>query len=124
MNTEEIKEVESLKEIRKIAEIFEKLYSNVKEPEFPTGTIPVAVAAEAIKKDAEWIRAGIINGWFPVGYATLDGERVTSLRQLRSNRRADYTIFPNKFYKETGFVWRGEKTVAELRERVVRENET
>lgn len=110
--------VESLEEIRKIAGIFERMSATVKEPEFPPGTIPISVAAVAIGKNPEWIRAGIINGWFPVGYATLDGEQVKSFRQVKPDRRLDYTIFPNKFWRETGFIWKGEKTVDQIKERV------
>lgn len=76
-------------------------------PEFAAGTIPVEVAANVLGKSKSWIQAGIICGWFPVGYATLGGKLVQSLDEIKSNRRIDYTIIPKKFWEETGYVWKG-----------------
>ena len=76
-------------------------------PEFATGNIPVKTAAKILGKAPQWVQAGIICGWFPVGYATLDGHLVKSLEEIRSDRRIDYTIIPKKFWEITGYVWRG-----------------
>lgn len=37
---------------------------------FGPGSVPVNIAARVYGKDASWIRAGILNGWLPIGYAT------------------------------------------------------
>ena len=77
-------------------------------PEFAPGSIPIKTAATILGKTPQWIQAGIICGWFPVGYATLGGKLVTSLDEIKPNRRIDYTIIPKKFWLETGYVWKGE----------------
>lgn len=38
--------------------------------EFPTGSVPVLVAARVYGKEANWVRTGIIAGWLPIGKAT------------------------------------------------------
>ena len=45
--------------------------------EFEIGSVPVALAAKVMSKDATWVRAGIISGWLPIGVATRDGEKET-----------------------------------------------
>lgn len=40
------------------------------DEQFPTGSVPVSVAARVYGKDASWVRAGIISGWLPIGKAT------------------------------------------------------
>lgn len=37
---------------------------------FKQGSVPVAVAAQVYGKDPSWVRAGIIEGWLPIGNAT------------------------------------------------------
>lgn len=76
-------------------------------PEFGVGNIPVKTAAKILGKTPQWVQAGIICGWFPVGYATLDGHLVKSLDEIKPNRRIDYTIIPKKFWEITGYVWKG-----------------
>lgn len=105
---------EDLQELVKAEQIAEHvirmLLSNIQTvPEFAPGTIPVKTAASILGKSATWIQAGIICGWFPVGYATLEGKLVTSLEEIRSDRRIDYTIIPKKFWEQTGYVWKGVK---------------
>lgn len=75
--------------------------------EFGIGSVPVAVAAKVYGKDPCWIRAGIINGWLPIGIATRDGEIVTELGGVGSGR-INYYISPKKLYESTGYVWRGD----------------
>ena len=73
---------------------------------FHQGSMPVSVAAEIFRKDACWIRAGIINGWLPIGKATKDGELVTS---LSVKGRINYYISPKAVYDLTGYLWEGEE---------------
>lgn len=76
------------------------------------GSVPVAVAAKVYGKDACWIRAGIINGWLPIGMATRNGKQVTNLAQMDSKYgRINYYISPQKLFEETGYVWEGSKDV-------------
>lgn len=77
---------------------------------FTQGSVPVLVAAKAYGKDPSWVRAGIISGWLPIGTATRNGERITSLDQLNSRYgRINYYISPKCLYEETGYFWKGEK---------------
>lgn len=77
---------------------------------FPAGSVPVSVAARVYKKDASWVRAGIVAGWLPIGTATRKGETVTSIDQIDSRLgRINFYISPKKLYEETGFFWKGER---------------
>lgn len=77
---------------------------------FDCGSVPVAVAARVYKKDASWIRAGIINGYLPIGIATRNGVAVTELCDMDSKKgRINYYISPKKLYEETGYIWKGER---------------
>lgn len=64
-------------------------------PEFGTGGVPMAVAAEVYGKDAAWVREGIDAGWLPIGRCT-----------KRQKNRSFY-ISPKKLWEDTGFVWKG-----------------
>ena len=78
--------------------------------EFPTGSVPVAVAARVYGKDASWVRAGIIVGWLPIGKATRNGEVVTTIEQMNSKLgRINFYISPKRLYEETGYLWKGER---------------
>lgn len=73
-----------------------------------TGSVPVPVAAKVYGKDPAWVRAGIIEGWLPIGTATRRGKKVTSLREMDGRLgRINYYISPVKLYEHTGFMWRG-----------------
>lgn len=77
---------------------------------FPAGSVPVSVAAKVYRKDASWVRAGIVAGWLPIGTATRNGQTVTSIDQIDSRLgRIDFYISPRKLYEETGYFWRGER---------------
>lgn len=76
-------------------------------PEFAPGKITVNMAAKILGKSPCWVQAGIINGWLPIGYAVHDGKLITSLDEITSNKKVDYTIIPKKFWELTGYVWRG-----------------
>ena len=72
--------------------------------------VPVSVAAKVYGKDACWVRAGIISGWLPIGVATRNGRRVTSLDEQSSKLgRINYYISPKLLYEQTGYEWKGEK---------------
>ena len=76
-----------------------------------TGSVPVSVAARVYGKDPCWIRAGIISGWLPIGTATRNGKQITNISEMDSKLgRIQYYISPLKLYKETGFIWKGERT--------------
>lgn len=69
--------------------------------------VPVAVAAKVYGKDPCWVRAGIISGWLPIGYATRNGKLVVDISEMNSRYgRINYYISPKKLYEDTGFVWR------------------
>ena len=75
-----------------------------------TGSVPVSVAAMVYGKDATWVRAGIIAGWLPIGEATRNGVKITSIEQMNSKYgRINYYISPKLLYEQTGYVWDGKK---------------
>ena len=77
---------------------------------FGQGSVPVAVAARVYKKDACWVRAGIIAGWLPIGIATRNNKRITDIKEINSRKgRINYYISPLKLYEDTGYIWKGEK---------------
>ena len=79
-------------------------------PEFAVGSVPVALAAKIFGKDACWVRAGIISGYCPIGSATRDGERITSVKDIDSRKgRINYYISPKLLWEQTGYVWKGER---------------
>ena len=72
-------------------------------------SVPVRVAAKVFKKDPYWIRAGLIAGWLGIGFATRNGERVTSTHEISSKKgRINYYISPKLLYEKTGFMYQGE----------------
>jgi hypothetical protein len=72
------------------------------------GSVPVKVVAEVYGKDASWVRAGLITGYLPIGFATRNGRRITELRLMSSRfGRISYYISPQRLYEETGFMWEG-----------------
>lgn len=82
--------------------------------EFVKGSVPIAVAAKVYGKDASWVRAGIISGWLPIGVATRNGELVTKVEDINSKLgRINFYISPKKLWEDTGYIWRGEKSVNE-----------
>ena len=71
-----------------------------------TKSVPVRVAAIVYKKDPCWVRAGVIVGWLPIGFATRNGERVTDINEMRAKKgRINYYISPKLLYEHTGFLW-------------------
>ena len=76
---------------------------------FNNGNVPVSIAAKVYGKDPCWIRAGIINGWLPIGNATRNGKQITSIDEMNSKfGRINYYISPKLLYEQTGYVWKGE----------------
>lgn len=41
--------------------------------------VPVSVAAKVYGKDANWIRAGLITGYLPIGIATRNGKQIIDI---------------------------------------------
>lgn len=79
-------------------------------PELALGSVPVAVAARVYGKDRNWVRAGIVCGWLPIGIAIRKGKPVTKLEEMDSKfGKINYRISPKQLYEQTGYVWRGEK---------------
>ena len=78
--------------------------------EFANGNVPVSVAARVYGKDVNWIRAGLISGWLPIGNATRNGKLVTSIDEMDSRLgRINYYISPKLLYEQTGYRWDGER---------------
>lgn len=78
--------------------------------DFGKGSVPVSVAARVYGKDAAWVRAGIISGWLPIGFATRNGEQIKGVDEIDSKKgRINYYISPKRLYEETGYIWKGER---------------
>lgn len=74
------------------------------------GSVPVRVAVRVYGKDANWVRAGLISGWLPIGYATRNGKLITKIEDMNGRfGRINYYISPKRLYDETGYFWKGEK---------------
>ena len=80
------------------------------DEQFPTGSVPVSVAARVYGKGASWVRAGVISRWLPIGKATRNGKLVTSVEEMNSKYgHINFYISPKRLYEQTGIKWKGEK---------------
>jgi len=68
-----------------------KVYLEV--PEFSEKNVPVAVAARVMKKDQQFVRQGIIQGFL----------RFRVAFKKEGSSQYDYYISPIKFWEETGY---------------------
>lgn len=68
------------------------------EPIFKSANIPVAVAAKALKMDAQTVRLLLQNGAVDWGVA---------YRRTPKSRQFSYIIYAKRFYEETGFLYEG-----------------
>ncbi|MCM1245775.1 MAG: hypothetical protein NC293_09055 [Roseburia sp.] len=80
----------------------EKRRVYLETPKFTGENIPVAVAAKVMKKDQQYIRQGIIQGFLDFGVAF----------KKEGSSQYDYYISPMKFWQETGYVYKGTETVS------------
>lgn len=76
------------------------LSSSMQYPQFATGSVPIEIAAKVFSKNPCWVRAGIENGWLPIGTAT----------RLDDSKRANFYISPKLLWEYTGYVWKGEQS--------------
>ena len=77
---------------------------------FESGSVPVSVASRVYGKDPNWIRAGLLEGWLPIGNAVRNGKILHSVSEIDSRKgRINYYISPKLLYEATGYVWKGEK---------------
>lgn len=59
--------------------------------------ITISDVAKIFKKSPNWVRAGIIEGWLPIGIATRNGKEVHSIKeQGAGNGRINYYISPKR----------------------------
>lgn len=80
--------------------------------EFVKGSVPIPIVAKVYGKDACWVRAGIIAGWLPIGTATRKGKLITSVDEMDSKYgRINYYVSPKLLYENTGYLWKGEKSI-------------
>ncbi len=74
------------------------------------GSVPVVEVAKIYGKDVCWVRAGIITGWLPIGFATRNGEKVTNVSEIGLKKgRINYYISPKLLYEQTGYMYVGDK---------------
>lgn len=104
--------VEQLHDAQQIAEhVYRLLIGSTQNiPEFVPGSVPINVAARVYGKDSNWIRAGIISGWLPIGRATRNGQLVTDIKDMDSREgRINYWISPRRLWEDTGYIWDGSR---------------
>ena len=93
-----------------LEKILEAIKGQIPAVSFPEGSVPVNVAAKVYGKDADWVRAGVIVGWLPIGIATRKGKQVTSIEEMDSRYgKISYFISPKKLYEHTGYLWSGKE---------------
>lgn len=68
------------------------------EPIFECANIPIKTAARALKMDSQTVRLLLQSGMVNWGIA---------YRRTPKSRQYSYLIYPKKFYKETGFIYKG-----------------
>lgn len=74
-------------------------------------SVPVAIVAKIFGKDPSWVRAGLIEGWLPIGNATRKGKQVTDISQMNGKLgRINYYVSPKLLFEMTGYLWKGEST--------------
>lgn len=79
-------------------------------PSFPYGSVPVSIVAKVYGKPEHWVRAGIINGWLPIGYAIRGGKQILDLEEQSSKYgRINYYVSPKLLYEQTGYLWKGKE---------------
>lgn len=83
--------------------------SDMEMPKFGHGSVPITVVAKLYGKNPCWVRAGIIEGWLPIGVATRDGKEITSLSEQNGEHRINYYVSPKLLYEQTGYIWRNEQ---------------
>lgn len=70
--------------------------------------VPVLTAAKIFGKDANWVRAGLISGYLPIGVATRNGKQITDISELGvAFGRINYYISPIKLKEMTGYEYKG-----------------
>lgn len=74
-------------------------------PEFSSEPMTVKDAAELTGLTQPAIRAGILNGWLPIGVAIRDGKQISG----SSGDRVNFIIYPRKVWEVTGHIWRGKE---------------
>ena len=73
----------------------DKVYLEV--PHFTGENVPITVAARVMKKDPQFIRQGLIQGFLHFGVAI----------KKEGSTQYDYYISPMKFWQETGYIYEG-----------------
>lgn len=74
-----------------------RLTTYINMPHFPACNVPVSFVAKAMQKDACFVRAGIEQGWLPIGYSK------------KSKKRTSYYISPKLLWEVTGILYQPEK---------------
>lgn len=69
----------------------------IKPPEFTGENIPIAEVAKILRKDPQYVRQGIIQGYLPIGVAVKNN----------GSSQYDFYVSPMLLWKFTGYVWRG-----------------
>ena len=73
-------------------------------PEFSSEPMTIKDASDLTGLTQTAIRAGILNGWLPIGVAVRDWKQVND-----NSGKNNFIIFPRKVWEVTGHIWKGKK---------------
>jgi len=82
----------------------------IKDLEFPPGNVPMSIVAMVYERGEEQVRNLIDEGIINIGHVQ------RHKRRGKQPYRRTY-VSPLKLYLDTGFRWRGEQTVEEIKSR-------
>lgn len=99
--------IKQLTETKELLSALARELSGTTVPEFSSEPLSVADTAKLIGIPESAVRAGILNGWLPIGKALANGKEVTN----QSRGKTCFVIFPRKVWEVTGHVWKGKGAV-------------
>lgn len=77
--------------------------TEAKVPDFSSEPMTVKDVAALTGLTETAVRAGILNGWMPIGVAVKEGKLVTNPKV----KNPAFVIYPRKVWEVTGHIWRG-----------------
>lgn len=95
--------VKQVTETKEVLSTLARELAGTTVPEFSSEPLSVADTAKLIGLPESAVRAGITNGWLPIGKALVNGKEATS----KSRGKTCFVIFPRKVWELTGHVWKG-----------------
>lgn len=95
--------IQQATEVKNIVSALARELAEIQVPEFSSEPITVEDAASLTGLTETAVRAGILNGWLPIGVAVCGGKIVKGPQK----QRVSFVIYPRKVWEVTGHVWKG-----------------